>query len=239
MVTLSQAGQVYENKRVTGSIVVTAPDVTIRNVELITTNPGYAVSVKRANSWERADAGLVLDHVEIDMNGGYSGKGIAFNGYTARNVFFHNGSDCAHFSEDVVIEDSLCVVGPDANGDAWPDGTAFCSGTEHFDGLQSDGGRGIVVRHNTIRNPCGQTSAILLSSNTSPIRDVTVTGNLLTGGGYALYCNAGPDVANETVTGNRFARSWHQRGGYWGATTGCEDADVFTGNVWDDTGAAL
>ena len=41
-------------------------------------------------------SGLLLDHVEIDLSGNYDIKGIAFDGYTARNVFFHNGSDCAH-----------------------------------------------------------------------------------------------------------------------------------------------
>ena len=50
-VTLSQAGQVYENKQVTGSIIVTAPNVTIRNVKLITTEPGLrGSSVRRGNS---------------------------------------------------------------------------------------------------------------------------------------------------------------------------------------------
>ena len=78
-----------------------------------------------------------------------------------------------------------------------------------------------------------------MSTNTEPIRNVTVKDNLLGGGGYTLYCNAGPDVPNETVTGNRFARTWYARSGYWGATTGCGQADVFTGNVWDDTNAAV
>jgi hypothetical protein len=78
-----------------------------------------------------------------------------------------------------------------------------------------------------------------MSTNTSGIRNVTISDNLLAGGGYALYCNAGPDVPNETVLRNRFARTWFPRSGYWGPTTGCEDADVFSGNVWDDTGAAL
>ena len=42
----------------------------------------------------------------------YEVKGIAFNGYTARKVLFHNGADCAHFGVNVVIENSLCVAGP-------------------------------------------------------------------------------------------------------------------------------
>ena len=38
VVTLSEPGQVYKNKEVQGSIVVTAPNVTIRNVRVINTN---------------------------------------------------------------------------------------------------------------------------------------------------------------------------------------------------------
>lgn len=238
-VTLSQAGMVYENKSVRGAIVVTAPNVTIRNVKLVATDDWYGISVKNAGLWENVGANLLLDHVEIDLQGTTTIKGIAFNGYTARHVLFHNGADCAHFGENVVIEDSMCVLGPDTDSDGWSDATTFCGGTDHFDGFQSDGGRNITLRHNTIRNPCGQTSAILMSSNTSGIRDVTVVDNLMAGGGYTLYCNAGPDVANETVTGNRFSKRWYSTGGYWGPTANCEDADVFSGNVWDETGAAL
>jgi hypothetical protein len=98
-------------------------------------------------------------------------------------VFFHNGADYAHFAVNVTIEDSLCVNGPDANRDGWPDSRSFCNGPEHFDGFQSDGGRNTTIRHNTLRNPCHQTSNILLSSNTSHISMATVDNNLLAGGG--------------------------------------------------------
>jgi hypothetical protein len=241
-VTLSKAGMVYENKAVTGEIIVTAPNVTIRNVKLINTSEWYAISVKSGGSWDRTDANLLVDHVEINMNGHNGVKGIAFNGYTARNVFFHNGSDCAHAGNIVVIEESLCVDGPDINGDGWPDSTSFCNGPDHFDGFQSDGGDGITIRHNTMRNPCSQTSNILLSSNTSPIRNATITDNLLAGGGYSLYCagsNDGSRVTNIVATGNRFARTWYPQGGYWGPTAYCEFAEAYSGNVWDDTGSAL
>jgi hypothetical protein len=61
----------------------------------------------------------------------------------------------------------------------------------------------------------------------------------MAGGGYTLYCNAGPDVPSEVVTGNRFAKTFWTRGGYWGPMTGCSMADTYRNNVWDDTGATL
>jgi len=235
-VTLATAGQVYENKLVTGGITVAAPNVTIRNVKLVATDDYYGI---RAFGWQNNVSGLLVEHVEIDLNNKTTLKGIAFDGYTARNVFFHNGSDCAHMGGNVTIENSLCVSGPDADDDGWPDGSAFCNGPDHFDGFQSDGGHNITIRHNTIRNPCGQTSNILMSSNTDGISNVRIEDNLLAGGGYSLYCNAGPDVPNETVTGNRFSKRYYATGGHWGPTAHCEDADVFSGNVWDETGASL
>jgi hypothetical protein len=231
-VTLSTPGMVYENRIVTGTITVNAPNVTIRNVRLMNTSPHYGIKAFDIS-------GLLLDHVEIDLGGNYDAKGIAFDGYTARNVFFHNGADCAHFGNDVVIEDSLCVIGPDANDDGWPDSTAFCDGPEHHDGFQSDGGGNIVLRRNTIRLPCGGTSAILMSTNTDDISNVVIQDNLMAGGGYTLYCNAGPDVRNETVTGNRFSRIYWPDAGYWGATTGCNEADTYSGSVWDEDNTPL
>ena len=241
-VTLDQAGQVYENKVVRGGIAVTAQNVTIRNVRLIATDDYYGIRVTPGGNWDRSDANLLLDHVEIDLNNHYGLKGIAFNGYTARHVFFHNGADCAHFGVNVVIEDSLCVDGPDTNSDGWPDSTTFCTvpqpgdaGVAHFDGFQSDGGRDIVIRHNTLRNPCSQTSNILLSSNTSHISNATITDNLLAGGGYSLYCagqNTRSTVDHIIAAGNVYSKQYFPKGGYWGPAAYCEFADQYS-FVWD------
>ena len=111
------------------------------------------------------------------MSGQDEVKGIAFDGYTATRVWFHNGLDCAHAGRNVIITHSFCDMpklrpGSDA----------------HADGFQSDGGGNITLRHNTIRNPCSQTAAILMSTNTSPIDNVVIDNNLMSGGGYTVYC---------------------------------------------------
>ena len=231
-VTLSTPGQVYENKQLTGGIMVTAPNVTIRNVKLITTDPDYGI---KAFGWQNDVSGLKLEHVEIDLNGHYDAKGIAFDGYTASNVFIHNGSDCAHMGSNVTIQDSYCVIGPDTNGDGAIDDSSFCNGPQHFDGLQSDGGRNITIRHNTIRNPCGQTSAILLSTNTERIEGVTIDHNLLSGGGYTVYCGTGEGgvAPNTTYTRNVISKEFFRNGGRYGATTSCEKVTDSTGNISD------
>jgi hypothetical protein len=233
-VQLSKPGEVYENKTLTGQIIVTAPRVTIRNVKLIMTDAYWGI---RAFAREGNTRGLEVENSEIDMNGQLAATGIGPDQFTASRVFIHNGSDCISMQSVVTVTDSLCVVGPDANGDGVPDNRSFCTGGgEHFDGFQSDGGHDFVLRHNTIRNPCEQTSAILMSTNSAPIRDVTIKDNLIAGGGWTLYCNAGPDVPNEVVTGNRIAKTYFDAGGSSGPAAHCGDADTFTGNVWDDSG---
>jgi hypothetical protein len=236
-VTLSKPGQVYEDKTLTGQIVVTAPNVTIRNVKLIMTDAYWGI---RAFDREGNTSGLKVQDSEIDMNGQLSATGIGPDQLSASRVFIHNGSDCMSMENVVTVADSMCVIGPDADGDAVPDTRAFCTaGNEHFDGFQTDGGHDLVMRHNTIRNPCEQTSAIIIGTNSAPIRDVTIRGNLMAGGGWTLYCNAGPDAPNEVVARNRFARTYFATGGSVGPAAHCADADVFAGNVWDDTGQPI
>jgi hypothetical protein len=231
-VTLSTPGQVYENKQLTGTITVTAPNVTIRNVKLIVADPSYG---NKAFGWQNNVSGLKLEHVEIDLNGHYDVKGIAFDGYTASNVFIHNGSDCAHMGSNVTIQNSYCVLGPDANGDGAIDDGSFCNGPQHFDGLQSDGGRNITIRHNTIRNPCAQTSAILMSTNTERIENVTIDQNLVSGGGYTIYCGTdeGGVAANLTYTRNVISKEFFRNGGRYGSSTSCDKAANAGGNISD------
>jgi hypothetical protein len=240
-VTLSTPGQVYENKLVNGTITVKAPNVTIRNVKIVM-NDFYGIRARTADP-SNVD-NLVVEDTEIDMGGQYGNNGIAFNHFTARRVFFHNGSDCGSLgdpdiaNDHVVVEDSLCVIGPDDNDDGWPDSKSFCSGSSaHFDGFQSDGGNNLTMRHNTIRNPCSQTSAILMSTNTAPISNVVIDDNLVAGGGWTIYCGTteGGVAANTRYTNNVISKQYFAKGGFYGPTSFCEHAAVNSGNVWDGT----
>ncbi len=234
-VTLSTAGQVYQNKTVNGSITVAANNVTIRNVKV----NGGQIFIRWGNTYTN----LLVEDTEIDMGGNMDSRGILYGDYTARRVFIHNGSDCAQVDFDVVIEDSLCVIGPDTNDDAWPDNNTFCNDPRdlHFDGYQSDGGNNYMLRHNTIRIACSSVSAILISTNSAPISNVQIRDNLVTGGGYTIYCSVGGRTVGGTnsFTGNRFARTWYSRSGYYGPTTDCGSGTGYQtigNNVWDDTG---
>ncbi len=231
-VTLSTPGQVYENKQLTGGIIGHGAERDDPQREADRDRPrlwhqGLRLAERRLRAQARARGDRPQRH--------YDAKGIAFDGYTASNVFIHNGSDCAHMGSNVTIQDSYCVIGPDTNGDGAIDDSSFCNGPQHFDGLQSDGGRNITIRHNTIRNPCGQTSAILLSTNTERIEGVTIDHNLLSGGGYTVYCGTGEGgvAPNTTYTRNVISKEFFRNGGRYGATTSCEKVTDSTGNISD------
>jgi hypothetical protein len=223
-VTLSTPGMVYSDRDVRGCISVRAKNVVIRNVRVTCPN-WYAIGINTGigDIWNAPDANTLIEDVEINLAGSWEIKGIAFSGYTARRVHFYGGSDCAHMSTNVAIVDSFCDIPAGGPQDG-----------PHYDGFQSDGGRNITIQHNTIRVPYGQTSAILMSTNTSPIRDVSIVNNLAAGGGYTIYCgtdSGGPVLGTLTFSGNRIARTYFTRGGQWGPTTSCPSG----GAIWDDT----
>jgi hypothetical protein len=238
-VTLSTAGQVFENKEVNGCVTVRAPNVTIRNVK-IRCDTWYPIrSIHHGGHLEGNTGGLLIEDVEVDQLDFTGAPGIAFDNYTARRVFVHNGSDCFTSGLNVVIEDSLCSIGPDLNDDGWADSNAFCSQrSDHFDGVNGDFvTRNVTIRRNTIRNPCGQTSNILIGYIRQGSANITIDGNLLAGGGWTVYCDQNqPKFVDVVFKNNRFARTFFPRSGYWGPATACNDHG---GNVWDDTGARI
>jgi hypothetical protein len=219
-VVLNTPGMTFSNVELHGNIEVRAPNVTIERVRVIC-GCWYPI---RADGSDDASNTLIRD-VEIDFQGFESGKGIAFRDYTAQRIWFHNGMDCAHFGSNVTITDSFCDL------------TKIPPGSEaHPDGFQHAGARNVVIRHNTIRNPNSQTAAILLPTDEA-FNNIVVDNNLMSGGGWTLYCGRS-GAENETITNNRFSREFWPRSGYWGPMSSCEQAQR-SGNVWDDTGARI
>lgn len=219
-VVLNTPGMTFSNVELHGNIEVRAPNVTIEKVRVVC-DCWYPI---RADGSDAARNTLIRD-VEIDFQGFESGKGIAFRDYTAQRVWFHNGMDCAHFGSNVTITDSFCDL------------TKIPPGSEaHPDGFQHAGARNVVIRHNTIRNPNSQTAAILLPTDETS-NNIVVDNNLMSGGGWTLYCGRS-GAEQETISNNRFSREFWPKGGYWGPMSSCEQAQR-SGNVWDDTGARI
>jgi hypothetical protein len=96
---------------------------------------------------------------------------------------------------------------------------------DHVNGITSNGGvtAPLVIRHNTVLVDRGQTDAVGLFEDFGVQANRVVEGNLLAGGGYAVYAGASkgkPAPRNITVTGNVISRLYFPLGGRYGAVTG-------------------
>ncbi len=217
--SVTTAGATLDGWDIHGCLNITAPNVTIRNSRILGAGCQYAV--------HNFSTGLQVLHSTITCGGG-NGNGISDNEFSAiaddisgcengSNVSTVNGSAGNVLFQDTYIHDLVS-----ANG-AHTDGVQIGQGAAHLRFL-----------HNTIYNPAGQTSAIIMWDEGDPQNsDVTIADNILAGGGYTLYCPRS-DAPNDQVTGNHFVP------GFYGPSNGCTAGHVtWSGNVLDATGAAL
>lgn len=191
--TITTAGAVVEDLRVTnGNILVRAPNVTLRRVELL----GGIIHNEGNNGCHN---GLVIEDTSIGKAPGQTTRDsdwsvVMVGGYTARNVKitgvpegFRVGGDSVGCGP-VVIEDSYAdIVRPDVCGD-W-----------HGDALQGYDGDAVTVRNTvlrlTITPDCGATSPFFYPSgqgNTS----ADIDGLVVDGGGFPFRLGTPGTVRN-------------------------------------------
>jgi hypothetical protein len=229
-VRVTRAGTVIDGLEVNGDISVEAPNVTIRNTRIV--NNGEWGIIQRDQA-----GGLVVEDVEIRGNGADQlGKGIYNIGgmLTVRRTNISVVTDGIMTSVGL-IEDNYLHDPKEYSGD-------------HVDMVQSGSappaGLSLVIRHNTIVNTRDQTSAVALFQDFGIQRDVTVENNFLAGGGYTLYAGAGEKgtATNIKIVNNVWSRQIFAKGGYFGPVAYWDrdgSGNVWTGNRWADTGAAI
>ncbi|MFZ4584615.1 MAG: hypothetical protein ACOYNI_05235 [Acidimicrobiia bacterium] len=167
--TVRQDGAVVENVDVAGEVRIAANNVTVRNF--------------RANNVykEPAKVGLTLMDGEIHGEQNNTADGVVWSDYTAIRIEVHNVFDAFKAMGNVVIES--CYV-HDLNFFTGSD--AGAGGYSHNDGVQISSGSNVVIRKSRII-PTEGNSAIFIDSDQGPIDSVTVTQNILGGGGFTLY----------------------------------------------------
>jgi hypothetical protein len=193
--TVSTNGAVIDGRKVTGSILVRAQNVTIRNSRVYgqiynqVANQGYN--------------GLLVEDTEIGADSGTNNEttgAIGVAGYTARRVHIHNAPEGFRVGGynasgqklgGVVIEDSYVKLNNS-------------NGCVHSDGIQGyDEPPRTIIRHNTIDLaglPC-TTGAIYVGNDNPGL--ITIENNLLLGGSESLRLQEG-EATYDHVTGNRF-----------------------------------
>lgn len=225
-------GAVLDGISTSASIDVTASNVTIENSKITVTGEGWGIAARHA-------ANLVIrnNNISSPANTGPNrlmvGIKDIYGDSTGMQVI---GNNIWNTSTGVQIESGLI------EGNYIHD-LGYTSG-DHLNGTTSNGGtRPLTIRHNTIFNKYEQTDAISLFQDFGIQANRTIDDNLLAGGGYTIYGGGGSDgpATNISITNNRFARVFYANSGYYGPVAAFDRGgnNVWSGNVWDDTGAVV
>lgn len=188
-------------------------------------------------------SGLVISDTTINcgcqsQDDSHTPVAIDESNYTLLRVNLYNSGHGAAVRSNVVIQDTW-IHGLGGNTEA------------HKDGIFSGDGTNVTIKHNNIEcndGPlAGCTSAIGLLSDFGDITYYTIDNNLLnTNGASCFYGSGGPQKPyaphHITFTNNHFGRAINGKCGdsgpvsYWDSS---KPGMVWSGNVWDDTGAAV
>lgn len=230
--TITRSGT-YDACEFNGDVVVKA-----NNVKITRSLIYGAVSAGSGSQ----QSGLVISDTTIDCrclaDNSHTPSAIMESNYTLLRVNLYNSGHGAAVRDNVVIQDSY-IHGLGGNTDA------------HKDGIYSGDGTNVLIRNNTIEcndGPrAGCTAAIGLLTDFADISHYTIDHNLLnTIGSYCFYGSGGPQKRyishHITFTNNHFGRAIYPKCGYYGPVTYfdlSQPGNVWSGNVWDDTGAPV
>jgi hypothetical protein len=240
--TVTSDHAVVTGKDVRGCIDVEAVGVTIKDTKaqcITTTNSDRAR--------DPANPRLTIEDSEIACPNVDGSTGIGDRNINVYRVNIHSCENGFDMDSDATILDNYIH-------------DLHQSVIAHTDGLQSAVGSNLIIEHNTIYGDtlgacgvasghtgnCGGTSAINVNNNPAGphTTNLIISYNLLAGGAYTLYCPI-PAMTNVQVSYNHFSRMFYPNSGNYGTSSACLNdngsprTSVWTGNVWNDTGAAI
>jgi outer membrane biosynthesis protein TonB len=235
-------------------IAVTTPGTTIKDLAL-----DGSIEVD-ANNTTIEDSDIVVNGTQSGCNSPCGGHGIwikpGVTGTVVQDVTCHGGAPTGANVTEFCVQSNdsstevkrvhfydctTCMVGPGTWSDNFVDQTGAEIPQEHYEDIYYGGGAGpLVVNHNTMLNPQGQTAVVFTSVDFGNQTTITVTNNLMAGGGYMIYGGGsgtgGKVLGPVTITGNRFSREYYPDGGYYGVAAYFNEAvTTWSGNIWDDT----
>ncbi|MCW2912019.1 MAG: hypothetical protein JWN52_87 [Actinomycetia bacterium] len=225
-ITVHKDGTVIDGLEVQTEINIEANNVTVRNSHVI--GAGEWSIIQR-----KGFSGLRVENTEINGDGKHQAQfGILnFGGMlTVRRSYIHTVSDGIG-TDQGLIEDSV-ILGPKE----FP--------KDHIAAIASNDGPApgmtLVIRHNVLFNPLGQTSAVSIYQDFGRAHDVTLDNNLMAGGGYTLYAGKGKygQSTNIKITRNAFSNRYFKNSGAFGPVVSFEPGpgNVWSGNVWAESG---
>ena len=233
-ITVDTDGAVIKNISTNLNVDVTANNVTVMNNKIAETGDGFGVSLRHT-------ANAIVENNEIAGTNATSGRlGVAvkdiYGDTTGTQVLANN---IFYVSTGIQLDSGLIK-------DNYIHDLGLIAG-DHINGTTANGGNlnQLTVSHNTVFNQFDQTDAISLFEDFGVQANKVIDNNLIAGGGYSIYGgqnSGGIPTYNIQVTNNRFSRLYFPNGGYYGPATAWNTSgagNVWSGNVWDDSGATV
>jgi hypothetical protein len=215
---ITKAGTVISGLDIRGTVSINAPNVTLMNCK-VTAAAWNVIKIAPEVT------GAVVKYCEINGVGGGNDGSCGINGqgtFIGNNIYN--------------VENGINLTGSSVIQENYIHGL-LASGSPHYDGIQIDGGvSDVTLSHNTIINPNGQTSAVMIDNFFGPISNIQVENNRLIGGGYTVYSDG--QFRDATISGVAFINNRLGKG-YWGFRSFVKNAPVWRGNVNDVTGRPL
>lgn len=219
--TITRDGTVIDGKSVTKCLNIQARNVVIKRSKL--TCGGETIVMVAADDGDRASVTIE----DSDIDGGRTAMAIGWSNYTLRRLDVYNINEGPRIGNRVLIEDS------------WIHGLVLTDKDDHQDALQTTGGIGPIIRHNTIdaSSPTDYTfnAAFMVGAEFGPLRGMRFEDNLVDGGGFSINVRNDPNMSD-----NIFRRNTFLRGGIYGAVVlwgiNSNTTQWDKTNVWKDNG---
>jgi len=215
---ITTAGTVIDGLLVTGSIIVQAPDVTIRNTRVSPPHTAYWLIRQTPGA-----TNLDIENSELVGNGVHIGVNMETSGLRVQACDIHD------------VDTAVAVGGDSATVRA-----------NYLHAVKTGVGAAghhttLLIHQNTIVATIPGEAAISFADNNS-LTNVVIDDNMLAGGNYTIYAGGGSGQQQLAVRDNRFSRTVSSKGGRYGplaAWDGTLPGDEWSDNVWDDTGAPV
>jgi hypothetical protein len=212
-IVIRTPGAVVSCQRIRGMLFVEAPRVVIKNVT-ITSNSGKKGTAANGTAGITVAPGASATVENVTVNGDdgvhaciwHEGSRLtvrALNCYGVDDGIF-SWADTGHQKTG----DNFTITG------SYFHGLTHATSNGHEDGYQTEGASDGLIAHNTYRMSASADSAIAIWDSRKSSHHITVTGNLITGGGFAIYAEdyypgtGGPGAPSSaggfSVTGIRF-----------------------------------
>ena len=221
-VSITAANSVVSCQRITGALIIAAPNVTVRD-SIVSFDGGGGTGGGAIVVDDGASA--TIEHVEVD--------GLNHT----HTCVWHQGTSVTidamncHGADDGVFAFARLAYSATSGDNFTIKNSYFHSFTKnaangHMDGFQTEGASNGVISHNTFLMPTDANAAIAIWDGEKNANNISITGNLMAGAQFTVYANdyhpsqsspsGGNSVTNITFTNNSFSTHAAPCVGVWG-----------------------